>query len=94
MIRKLQKKFVLAAMLSLLIVLALLIGVINALNYASMVRDADGTLALLAANDGTFQMPLGERGNGQQPDDVYLSGNTDNGITQWELETDYSFRPE
>ena len=32
--------------------------------------------------------------NGQQPDNVYLTSNTDNGITQCELEIDYSFRPE
>ena len=32
--------------------------------------------------------------NGQQPDDVYLCSNTDNGITEWALEAEYVFRPE
>ena len=54
MIRKLQKKFVLAAMLSLLIVLGLLIGLINILNYVNVAKEADETLALLAEFDGAF----------------------------------------
>ena len=40
MIRRLQRKFVLAAMLSLLIVLALLIGLINILNYVNVLKEA------------------------------------------------------
>lgn len=64
MIRKLKWKFVLAAMLSLLIVLGLLIALINIFNYVNMVREADETLALLAENEGTFpkrfDMPEGE----------------------------------
>ena len=32
--------------------------------------------------------------NGQQPENVILTSNTDNGITQWELGIEYSFRPE
>lgn len=63
MIRKLQRKFVLAAMLSLLIVLGLLIGLINVLNYVNMLRDADGTLALLAENDGAFPTRPDEPGD-------------------------------
>jgi signal transduction histidine kinase len=54
MIRRLQRKFVLAAMLSLLIVLALLIGLINILNYVNVLKEADETLALLAENGGAF----------------------------------------
>ena len=65
MIRKLQWKFVLAAMLSLLIVLGLLIGLINVFNYASMTREADETLSLLAENGGGFpdRSEDGERRN-------------------------------
>ena len=48
MIKKLQRKFVLAAMLSLLIVLGLLIGLINVLNYRILVREADDTLFMLS----------------------------------------------
>lgn len=65
MIRKLQRKFVLAAMLSLLIVLAILIAVINAINYASMVEEADETLLLLADNGGSFPKHWQ---NGTEPD--------------------------
>ena len=39
MIGKLQRKFVLAAMLSLFIVLGLLIGLINVLNYRSFIQE-------------------------------------------------------
>lgn len=53
MIRKLQRKFVLAAMLSLLIVLGLLIGLINVLNYRSLVKEADETLFMLAEMGGS-----------------------------------------
>ena len=48
MIQKLQRKFVLAAMLSLLIVLGLLIGLINVLNYRILVREADDTLFMVS----------------------------------------------
>ena len=41
MIRKLQRKFVLAAMLSLFIVFAALITVINVLNYRSVITEAN-----------------------------------------------------
>ncbi len=56
MIRKLQRKFVLAAMLSLFIVLGLLIGLINILNYRTLVTEADETLSTLAE--------IGENGSG------------------------------
>lgn len=56
MIRKLQRKFVLAAMLSLFIVLGLLIGLINVLNYRTLVTEADETLSTLAE--------IGENGSG------------------------------
>ena len=78
MIRRLQRKFVLAAMLSLLIVLGLLIGLINILNYVSMVRDADGTLALLAENNGAFPMQLYERGDRQPMGDMDRGGHRGN----------------
>lgn len=32
--------------------------------------------------------------NGQKPDNVFLTSNTDDGITQWELDIEYSFQPE
>lgn len=53
MIRKLQWKFVLVAMLSLLIVLGILINLINLFNYRALVRQADESLQILAATDGS-----------------------------------------
>ena len=52
MIGKLQRKFVLAAMLSLFIVLGLLIGLINVLNYRTLVKEADDMLSMLAEMNG------------------------------------------
>ena len=54
MIRKLRRQFTAAAMLSMFIVLAVLMGVINIFNYSSTVRDADETLAMLSENRGRF----------------------------------------
>ncbi len=54
MIRKLRFRLVLASMLSLLAVLAVIMGGLNALNYRRIVNDADGVLALLSDNDGAF----------------------------------------
>ena len=54
MIRKLQKKFIAAAIVAVFLVLLLLIGAINVLNYHSLVADADGTLQILADNGGVF----------------------------------------
>ena len=64
MIRRLRKKFLLAAVAAVFLVLLVLIGSINAINYRSMVREADSTLEILVRNKGAFprQMlrPLGE----------------------------------
>ncbi len=54
MIRALRKKFIAAAIVAVFLVLLVLIGAINALNYRSLVSDADGTLQILAENKGSF----------------------------------------
>ena len=54
MIRKLQKKFIVAAIIAVFLVLLLLIGAINIINYRSLVADADSTLQILAENGGSF----------------------------------------
>lgn len=54
MIRKLQKKFILITMGSLVLVMILLIGVINAINVYQMNRKVDIVMNLLSANDGKF----------------------------------------
>ena len=67
MIRKLRKKFILAAMISVFLVLLLLIGSINILNFRSMAAEADGTLQILAANKGSFPNQM-RRGEGAPPE--------------------------
>jgi len=79
MIKRLQRKFVLAAMLALFIVLAALIIAINIRNYASLIAEADDTLQMLSELDesarGPFSFgetapePRGEGKNAGQPRD-------------------------
>lgn len=54
MIRKLKVRFILMAMLSMLLVLMVIIGGMNILNYRSVIREADQTLDELAKNGGVF----------------------------------------
>ena len=54
MIRKLRFRLVLASMFSLLLVLGVIMGGLNVINYTRLVRDADIVLALLGENGGTF----------------------------------------
>ena len=54
MIRKLRKKFIVAAIVAVILVLLILIGAINVLNYRSLVAEADDTLQILADNKGSF----------------------------------------
>ena len=70
MIRKLQRKFVFAAMLSLLLVLGLLIGLINMLNYRSLLKEADATLSTLSELGETPAdgFVFGERDTPKGPD--------------------------
>lgn len=62
MIRKLQKRFIAAAMLSLAIVLCVLMSGINYMSYRQTVSDADAVLAVLSENQGAFpvRMPFDE----------------------------------
>lgn len=54
MIKKLRIKFIALAMLSVLFILAVILGTINALNYREIVRDADSILETLEENEGSF----------------------------------------
>ena len=54
MIKKLQLKFVLLTMLSLLLVLAVIIAGMNIVSYRGVVEDADELLELLSENEGHF----------------------------------------
>ncbi|MCR5341487.1 MAG: HAMP domain-containing histidine kinase [Saccharofermentans sp.] len=62
MIKKLRLKFIFISMLSITIVMVLLIGAINIMNYRSVVNGADRILAML--NDGGGRFP----GIGRNPD--------------------------
>lgn len=54
MIKKLQRKFIIAAGSSLLAVLILILGITLSINYISLTRRSDQILSLLAENDGKF----------------------------------------
>ena len=54
MIKKLRVKFIAVAMISVMVVLSIILGTINVLNYRAVVEDADNTLKILADNDGKF----------------------------------------
>ncbi len=57
MIRKLRLRFVAAAMLSLVLVLAVILGIIATLNYRGILSDVDGILQLLRRTDGRLPEP-------------------------------------
>lgn len=54
MIRKLRKKFIIAAIIAVFLVLLVLIGAINILNFRNLAAEADNTLQILADNNGAF----------------------------------------
>ena len=54
MIKQLQKRFILAAMLSLTLVLTIIIGSGSIMNYYEIVSRADETLTTLTENNGSF----------------------------------------
>jgi signal transduction histidine kinase len=54
MISKLQRKFILITMGSLLIVMLLLVGSINAINLYQLERETDGAILMLSQNQGKF----------------------------------------
>ena len=54
MVKKLRRQFLRAAMLAMFLVLFVMIGAINLLNYSRLTQDADNLLAIILDNDGTF----------------------------------------
>ena len=60
MIRKLRFKLISAAILSLLIVITIIIGLVNILNYRGITADADQILTILQNNDGRFPQQSGQ----------------------------------
>ena len=70
MIRRLRKKFITVAVLAVFIVLFILIGTINIINYRNMIADADSTLEILSQYNGYFPMQFRRMtGDGKSQDD-------------------------
>lgn len=59
MIGKLRRKFILIAMLSVIVVLGAIIAVINAVNYAQINSESDAVLEVLVKNEGNFPLSGG-----------------------------------
>ena len=70
MIRQLRKRVVFSAMISCTVVLLLIIGVINVVNYHSIVSDSDEILKILNDNDGEFPEDLTSDGLHTQIDGI------------------------
>lgn len=54
MIHKLRRNFITIAMLSTLVVLTIIIGSLNIINYITLLKQADEVLTVLSENDATF----------------------------------------
>lgn len=54
MIKKFRIRFIAVAMASIFLVLSVILGVMNVVNYRRVVQEADNTLKILVDNDGTF----------------------------------------
>ena len=61
MIKKIRTKFMIAAMGAVALVLALVLGLTNIINYKNTVEELDATLAILAENGGRFPQGPGQR---------------------------------
>lgn len=66
MIRALRKKFILACMFSLTLVLFVILGGVNFVSYRKVVEDADAILQVLSVNRGTFPKVFDRRPEGEQ----------------------------
>lgn len=58
MIERLRKRFIGLAMVAFIAVLAIVMGVVNGLNYREMDQDADALLDILTENGGGFPPPM------------------------------------
>lgn len=68
MIRKLQIKFVMAAVLSVLTVLTVILGAIHILNYKKIAEEADTLLEILEENQGVFPLDIRKPEPGKRPE--------------------------
>lgn len=65
MIQRLRKRFVLISMLAIVIVLAIIMGAINLLNYRSVTRGADTVIDILEEHGDASMRPGGPGGPGE-----------------------------
>ena len=56
MIRKLRRRLVVVSIGSLLVVLFLIMGTVNILNYRQILQEADQILGILKENEGRFPL--------------------------------------
>ncbi len=70
MIKKLQHRFIAIAMLSIFMVLLLIIGSVNIINYNDIKRSLDMRLTILADNGGVFPQDFMGPANSPSADDV------------------------
>lgn len=69
MIKKLRLKFIAVSLLSVFLVLLVIMGSINIMNYHGMVADCESVLAVLAENGGSFPKRQGFHGGKQDKQD-------------------------
>lgn len=72
MLKKLRRKFIVVAMLSVSIVLLAIVGTINIANYVTINRALEVRLQLIADNGGTFPDMMPEK-----PDEADIAGKSD-----------------
>lgn len=61
MIKRLQRKFIISAMVAVTIVLSIIMIIINGVNYVNIIKSANNLLNILEANNGVF--PMEEKDN-------------------------------
>ena len=57
MISKLKRRFIILAMTSLTVLIAVIVAGMNIINYNTVVSNADNTLEMLLTNSSMSQMP-------------------------------------
>ena len=57
MIKKIQRRFIMIAMISVIVVLSIIITAINVINYKNVTVDVDRVMSMLSNNDGNFPKP-------------------------------------
>ena len=96
MINKLKRKFIILATASMLALMAVLVGIMNLINYSVVVKESDATLAVLSKTPPTFFDKTDPPEKPPEKDDKFEVGsmvrvyfntrNTDNDITDDEIE--------